>query len=199
MLCAFVLLSSVACRQGGPTLISLAWKFCWGQCERWRRQDNPGERGRGGKVVLWKKTCLKGERLWGRDWAICEEGVGCGTVWGTTHEGCGVEEEEEGHLLLAEGSFFTLCQVQHHHHYAQHKHYYYHFLYLEADQLFFHHRGILWLYNIKKNSKCYFWDSADIPLSRHFIALAIKTHHGISPVVRQRSAVSSWLIGNDPA
>jgi len=22
-----------------------------------------------------------------------------------------VEEEEEGHLLLAEGSFFTLCQV----------------------------------------------------------------------------------------
>ena len=36
-----------------------------------------------------------------------------------------MEEEEEGHLLLAEGSFFTLCQVQHHHHYAEHEHFYY--------------------------------------------------------------------------
>ena len=48
-----------------------------------------------------------------------------------------MEEEEEGHLLQAEGSFFTLCQVQHHHHHPQHEHLLLSFIIiLEADQLF---------------------------------------------------------------
>ena len=81
-----------------------------------------------------------------------------------------MEEEEEGHLLLAEGSFFTLCQVQHHHHYPQHEHFY---------------NSIM----IVQYQKCVaIAFSGAPPILKMFelticvvIALAIKSHHGVSP------------------
>ena len=120
-----------------------------------------------------------------------------------------MEEEEEGHLLLAEGSFFTLCQVEHHHHYAEHEHYYYVLFFISGSRptllgfpsmrnfmiARYQKKKFQMLFlGLRRYLKCF---------SSQYVLLSLSLSNptmGFPQVVRLRSTMSSWLlIDNDPA